>query len=77
MLSIAAELPEWKGEEGLIVRAANKREGFGAPAIYISHEGIDQITNDQLPMTNKVFINGVLYIERNGKTYDAAGRRVD
>ncbi|MBQ6790314.1 MAG: hypothetical protein IJP76_02540 [Paludibacteraceae bacterium] len=77
VLSIAAELPEWKGEEGLIVRAANKRGGFGAPAVYISHEGIDQITNDQLPMTNKVFINGVLYIERNNHLYDAAGRRVD
>ena len=76
VLSIAAELPEWKGEEGLIVRAANSRGGFGAPAVYISHEGIDQITNDQLPMTNKVFINGILYIERNNHLYDATGRMV-
>ena len=36
-------------------------------------QGIDQITNDQLPMTNKVIYNGMLFIERNGKIYNAQG----
>ena len=72
---MSAELPEWKGEEGLIVRAANKRGGFGAPAIYISHEGIDNIEQPSL-VSQKVFINGVLYIERNNHLYDATGRLV-
>ena len=75
VLTLSAELPEWKGEEGLIVRAANKRGGFGAPAIYISHEGIDNIEQPSL-VSQKVFINGVLYIERNNHLYDATGRLV-
>ena len=37
------------------------------------NEGIDTVTNDQLPMTNKVIVNGVLYIERNGIRYTATG----
>ncbi len=36
-------------------------------------QGIEQITNDELRMTNKVLRDGVLYIERNGKTYNAQG----
>ena len=39
-------------------------------------EGIEQITNDELRMTNKVIRDGVLYIERNGKTYNAQGAEV-
>ncbi len=39
-------------------------------------EGIEQITNDELRMTNKVIRDGVLYIERNGKTYNAHGAEV-
>ena len=40
-------------------------------------EGIDQITNDQLPMTNKVIIDGQLYIIRpDGKVYNALGAEV-
>lgn len=39
-------------------------------------QGFKQITNDQSPMTNKVLINGVLYIERNGKIYNALGAEV-
>ncbi|MBR6493347.1 MAG: hypothetical protein IKT13_05365, partial [Paludibacteraceae bacterium] len=33
--------------------------------------GIDQITNDQLPMTNKVIIDGHLFIIRGEKMYNA------
>jgi hypothetical protein len=39
-------------------------------------EGIEQITNDKSQMTNKVLRDGVLYIERNGKTYNAQGAEV-
>ena len=38
--------------------------------------GMDQITNDQLQMSNKVIINGHLYIIRGEKMYDATGRLV-
>gem|GEM_PF-1310165 len=36
--------------------------------------GIDEITNYELRITNKFLIDGVLYIERNGKTYNAQGQ---
>lgn len=36
--------------------------------------GIDDITDDELRMTNKVIRNGLLFIERNGKTYNAQGQ---
>jgi len=38
--------------------------------------GMDQITNDQSPITNKVLINGELFILRGDKMYDATGRLV-
>ena len=38
--------------------------------------GLDQITNDQSPITNKVLINGQLFILRGEKLYDATGRLV-
>ena len=37
-------------------------------------QGIDQITNDKSQMTNKVIYNGMLFIERNGKIYNALGQ---
>ena len=42
----------------------------------IGSEGIEQITNDELQMTNKVIRDGQLLIERNGKTYNAQGAEV-
>ena len=39
--------------------------------------GIDQITNDQLPITNKFLRNGQLLILRDGKTYNAQGMLVE
>ncbi len=39
-------------------------------------QGIDQITNDQLPMTNKVLRNGQLFIRKNDKTYTTLGTEV-
>ena len=39
-------------------------------------EGIDQITNDQSSITNKVFIDGQLFILRGDKTYTITGQKV-
>ena len=36
--------------------------------------GIDEITNDELRMTHKYLRNGLLFIERNGRIYDAQGQ---
>jgi len=38
--------------------------------------GMDQITNDPSAITNKVIIDGRLYILRGEKLYDATGRLV-
>ena len=38
--------------------------------------GFEQITNDQSSMSNKTIKNGVLLIERNGKTYNVMGTEV-
>ena len=35
--------------------------------------GMDQITNDKLPMTNKILRNGQLFILRDNKTYNVLG----
>lgn len=42
-----------------------------------STTGIEQITNDQSPITNKVIRNGQLFIIRDGKTYNAIGQIVN
>ena len=42
-----------------------------------SMTGIEQITNDQSPITNKVIRNGQLFILRDGKTYNAIGQIVN
>lgn len=39
-------------------------------------QGIDQITNDKCQMTNKVIRDGILLIEKNGKTYTFQGQEV-
>ena len=39
-------------------------------------DGIEQITNDRLPMTNKFLRNGTLLIERKGTTYTSSGQRL-
>ncbi len=45
----------------------------GAPAVVT---GMEEITNDQSQMTDKVIIDGHLYILRGEKMYDATGRMV-
>ncbi|MBQ6977818.1 MAG: endonuclease/exonuclease/phosphatase family protein [Paludibacteraceae bacterium] len=39
-------------------------------------EGIDQIKNDQSPLTDKIIENGQLIIIKNGIRYDASGNRL-
>jgi hypothetical protein len=39
-------------------------------------EGLDQITNDQSPITNKVIIDGQLYLMYQGKMYNVQGVEV-
>ena len=38
--------------------------------------GIDQITNDQSQITNKVIVNGQLLILKDGKTFNVLGTEV-
>ena len=45
------------------------------PGIIIG-EGIDHVTDDQSSMTNKVLRNGLLFIERNGRTYTTSGQEM-
>ena len=45
---------------------------IGGPAQIVT--GVDQFTNDQSRITNKVMINGALYIIRGDKMYDAQGQ---
>ena len=40
-------------------------------------DGIEQITNDSLPMTSKFLRNGMLLIERNGRRYTAEGKELE
>ena len=39
-------------------------------------QAVNQITNDKSQMTNKVLHNGMLLIERNGRTYTATGQEI-
>ena len=54
--------------------------GAGAPKrlrfVFDAATGVDQITNDQSPMTNKVLRDGQLIIIRNGVEYNANGQIV-
>ncbi len=60
------------------VQAYKDNSNWGKQPIFpiSQYQAIDQITNDELRMTNKVIRNGVLLIERNGKTYNAQGAEV-
>ena len=63
-------------EEGMIVRAANARGGFGKPATIIDTEtGVENVQSDDVQCT-KIIENGVLYIIKDGKKYNAQGIRI-
>ncbi|MBO7459268.1 MAG: hypothetical protein J6T80_08480 [Paludibacteraceae bacterium] len=71
--SFVKELPAW--EEGLIVRAANARGGFGKPA----HKAGEEAIND--PFVNsgkatKIMRDGQVLIIRDGKAFNALGVEV-
>ena len=77
--SIVDALPAYK--EGLVVRAANARGGFGRPA-YLEgtdpDEGIEPLTANPSPLTvKKVLRNGQLYILYKGTMYNVQGGRID
>ena len=61
-------------DHGLVVRGQGyhlTRIVLGTPK---STTGIETITNDQLPMTNKVIRDGLLLIIRNGVEYTINGQ---
>ena len=62
-------------EEGIIVRAANARGGFGAPAHREWGEGIDN-TGVSNSKTEKIMRNGQLIIVRGDKTYNVLGAQL-
>ena len=68
--SLVTELPEWK--EGIVVRAANARGGFGKPAYEAWAEGVDNV-QETSSQAIKIFRNGQLVIIRDGKEYNALG----
>ena len=56
-------------------QAANEWSAFtNIRALLDEHEGFDQITNEQSPMTKKFFRDGRLLIIRNDQTYTVDGR---
>ena len=62
---------------GKTMRMANGRGGFGAPVeIQKAGTGLDQVTNHQSPITNKIIKDGRLLILRDGKTYNALGQPI-
>ena len=52
----------------------------GAPARIVMRQNnataIEQITNDQLPMTQKILRDGQIYILRDGQTYNLLGGKI-
>ena len=77
-LEITTELPS-SMPVGTTVRAANSRGGFGPAAgtPKPDEQGIEEIfSNDQLPMTNKVIVDGQVYIIRDGRIYNILGAEI-
>ena len=70
--SIETELPDWHGEENIIIRAANGRGGFGYPATYGPEEAIDN-TDAYNNKVEKVIRDGQVVIVRDGKEFNVLG----
>lgn len=49
---------------------------FGTTNAPESTEAIDQITNDQSPITNKILQNGRIFILRGDKIYTVTGQEI-
>ena len=73
VVSIVTELPEW--EEGIIVRAANARGGFGYPAEYGPQAAIDntEVSNSKVIKTVR---DGQVIIVRDNKEYTVLGHEL-
>ena len=69
--TIVNELPALPLEEGMIVRAANGRGGFGAPAKDNSTEAVEHVGAED--RAQKVIKNGQIIIVRDGREYNALG----
>ena len=59
----------------LEVGGANPSSASYTALFKVAGEGIGEVPSDQV-QSIKVLRDGVLYIERNGRTYDAQGKRV-
>ena len=70
VVSIVTELPEW--EEGIIVRAANARGGFGYQAEYGPQAAIENTAASNSKVI-KTFRDGQVVIVRDGKAFNILG----
>ena len=74
VLTMENTLPEM--EEGMTVRAANARGGFGKPATIKDTETGIENTSANFDESKKILDNGILYIIKNGAKYNAQGIRI-
>ena len=72
VLSIETELPDWQGEENIIIRAANGRGGFGHIATYGPDAAIDNTSACNCKV-EKIVRDGQVIIVRNGREFNALG----
>ena len=72
VLSIETELPDWQGEENIIIRAANGRGGFGYVATYGPDAAIDNTSACNCKV-EKIVRDGQVIIVRNGREFNALG----
>ncbi len=66
-------------ENGLTLEARDRYQGLSVRLVKdaeVDPQGIEDIVADEKDKTRKVLINGQLFIEKNGKTYNAQGAEV-
>ena len=64
------------GSTGEAVKVAGTQSVAAAASLNVSEtQGVDQVPSDQVPST-KSLRNGLLRIERNGKTYSITGKEI-
>ena len=72
VLSIETELPDWQGEENIIIRAANGRGGFGHIATYGPDAAIDNTSACNCKV-EKIVRDGQVIIIRDGREFNTLG----
>ncbi len=75
VLSIETELPDWQGEENIIIRAANGRGGFGHVATYGPEAAIDNTSACNCKV-EKIVRDGQVIIVRGEKEYSVIGQEL-